>query len=315
MSLKRFFAAMRSFSVSPLARLLQIAVTLALTAWIASALDARAWAAMRSIGSAMLASAIFLFASAQILGGLRLALLLPGQSLWREALTATVVGYFWGNFLPGTVGGDVVRGFRLRRAGINVPTLAGTLLLDRLLNIAALLGILLITAWPLGNALFRTIDWSVALPAVIALLTGAVLGIGTVWWSERVRQIGALVFSPLLALTRSPMRFLAVVGLSLLSLGVAILAEWLIARQLGLAIGLGELTGIICLVTVIVLIPISLNGLGLQEASFLVLLTHAGASADLALSFSLLARVLIVGASMIAGLVVLADRLCALWRQ
>ena len=293
------------------ARLLQVGVTLALLCWILASLDGRAWRAIGSIGPVALGGAVILFSSAQIFGGLRLSLLLPERSLWREALAATWIGYFWGNFLPSTVGGDVVRGFRLTRAGVKLPTVAGALLLDRLLNFCAVVLVLMATALPLSAGPARHIASAIAMPAAIA----AACGIGLVLWlarsSERVRTAARMALEPLRLVSRSPARLCGVVLMSLLSLGVAIAAEWLLARRLGIAIGIAELANIICLVTLLVLLPVSLNGLGLQEASFVVFLTRAGAPIELALSFSLLARVLIVGAGGIGGLVTIADRLTA----
>jgi uncharacterized membrane protein YbhN (UPF0104 family) len=89
---------------------------------------------------------------------------------------------------------------------------------------------------------------------------------------------------------------------------VSIVAQWLVAQAVGIEISLAQLASIICMVTLIVLLPISFNGIGLQEVSFVAFLTGAGVSQDIALSFSLLTRVLIVGTSLIAGLVAFTAR-------
>ena len=292
-------------------RLAQAAVTLALLLWIVRSLDARSWNAMRSVGPATLGIGLLLFSSAQIFGGLRLALLLPQRALWREALAATWIGYFWGNFLPSTVGGDVVRGFRLSRAGVRLPSVAAVLLLDRVLNLGAVVLILIASGLALGAPLGRHFALSAAAPIAMAALAGVAL---VVWIGRGRRSVAPIVtatLAPLALLARSRLRLLAVAAMSFVSLGAAIGAQWLLARQLGMSLGLVQLANIICLVTIIALLPVSLNGLGVQEASFAVLLTRAGAPIELALSFSLLARLLIVGTGAIGGLVAVADRVRA----
>lgn len=292
-------------------RLAQLAASLALIGWILASLDARTWSAIAHVGPVLLGLAVVLFASAQLFGGIRLALLLPGSAYWQEAILATWIGYFWGNFLPSTVGGDVVRGFRLHRAGISIPAAAGALILDRLANLSAVALVLVAGALSFGSRPVRA-NPPVAAAAAATLI---VIGIGGGLWlvrrNVRTRALVGRLTEPLRTVGRSPGRLAGVAVMSLLSLSAGILAQWLIACALHLGIGLDHLATIICLVMIIVLLPVSLNGLGLQEVSFVVLLTAAGAPADLALSFSLLARALIVGAGSIAGAVVVADRIAA----
>jgi uncharacterized membrane protein YbhN (UPF0104 family) len=284
-----------------------------LGAWIVLSLDAGTWSAIQGVSSATLAAAVILFASCQVFGGLRLAVLLPDLALWREAQAATWAGYFWANFLPGTIGGDIVRGYRLKTAGVDLPTLAGALVLDRLTNFSALVVIAAVCAWPIVIALLGGIA-TIAVPVAALTLLAASASV-LVRRSARVRNVTVLALQPLRRVMQSPARMIGIGVFTCLNLGAAIVAQWLIVRQLGIAIGVVELAGIICLVTVIVVIPVSLNGLGLQEVSFVAFLTAAGVPLSLALSFSLLARVLIVGASVIAGLVVLVGRIQAARHQ
>ncbi len=267
----------------------------------------------RGVPPATLAAAVILFASSQLFGGLRLALLLPDLSLWREAQAATWAGYFWANFLPGTVGGDVVRAFRLKGAGVDLPTLVGALVLDRVINLGALVVIAIVCVRPFVRALLGGTDTIAAPVVALTLVVASVFVLAR--RSARVRNVTVLAMQPLRKVMQSPTRMVGIGVFTSLTLGAAIVAEWLLASQLGIAIGLVELAGIICLVTVIVVIPVSLNGLGLQEVSFVTFLSAAGVPLSLALSFSLLARVLIIGASVIAGLVVLVDRVEAARHQ
>lgn len=301
----------RNHLASRYGRLAQLAVSLALLAWIVISLDSQTWSAIPNVGAMTLGFAVVLFASAQLFGGIRLALLLPGASFWRVAILATWVGYFWGNFLPGTVGGDVVRGSRLHRAGIGLSMTVGALLLDRLLNLCAVALILATGAVSLGGRLTQGTASAAAVAVGMLIIGGVAVSFRLALANARLRPLVTQLVEPLRIVGCSPSRLAGVTLMSFLSLGAAIVAQWLIARRLGLGIDLAQLATIICAVTIFVLLPVSLNGLGLQEASFVVLLTSAGAPAGLALSFSLLARTLIVGAGAIAGAIVVADRIAA----
>jgi uncharacterized membrane protein YbhN (UPF0104 family) len=295
---------------SRLNRIVQIAVTLGLLGWLLSSLDASSWEAIRNFDLGTLALPILLFASAQVFGGLRLVALLADPRLSaREAIVTTWIGYFAANFLPSTVGGDVVRALRLKALGIPLARAAGALVLDRLINLAMIGAILCLSAWSWVGALAGSLDRGVATLAIAASGLGGALTVLLAWRSPGVRRSVAEAAQPLLELLGSPLRLALAAALSLSSVGVAILAQWLIARRLGMSIGLAELAGVICVVTLIVLLPVSLNGLGLQEGSFVVLLTRAGEPFDAALAFALLARVLIVAAGVIGGAVLAWDRI------
>jgi uncharacterized membrane protein YbhN (UPF0104 family) len=301
----------RTVARSRAAFLMQIAVTLALTVWIVLSLGAPAWAALRGFDPIVLVGSILLFASAQIFGGLRLAVLLRGTPVSApEAVVTTWIGYFFSNFLPSTVGGDIVRLARLATAGLNPATAFGVLVLDRILNVAviAVIFALSATSFLLASISVSTRD-SVWLAIGVVILSGLVaLAAYAMRCSDRLRGIARAALQPSRTLLRRPGRLIAVLVLSILNLGVAILAQWFIARRLGIAIHLLDLTAIICLVALVVLLPISFNGLGLQEGAYAFFLVHAGASLELALVYGLLTRALIVGASALAGLVVVYDR-------
>lgn len=301
----------RSFARSRWVLAAQIAVTLALAIWIVTALDARAWAALRRVDPWELAGSILLFASAQIFCGLRLAVLLRDTPIpSSEAVVTTWIGYFFSNFLPSTIGGDVVRLGRLTMAGLNPAAALGVLPLDRAINLGATATIFALSTTP---ALTKTVSlaspsWTrLAIAAAAVLCLGAIAGLA-LWRSARLRTAAMAVLNPTRRLMRHPVRLVAVIALSVLSLGVAILAQWFVALAIGISIGLAGLAAIICLVALIVLVPISLNGLGLQEGAFVFFLTQTGVPLELSLVYGLLTRVLIVAAGAIGGLVLVYDR-------
>ena len=131
---------------------LQIVVTLALIGWLVTKIDRRALDAALALDPWIACAAVLVFASAQIWGGLRLHALVPDRKVTAgEAIRATFVGYFFANFLPGTVGGDVVRGIRLKSAGVGLGELAGVLVLDRVINTLFIAAVAALAVTPLAR--------------------------------------------------------------------------------------------------------------------------------------------------------------------
>jgi len=293
-------------------RPLQLAATLALTIWIVVSLGEPAVAALKRFDFTVLLGALALFASAQIFGGLRLAVLLSGTAVpWRDAIMTTWAGYFFSNFLPSTIGGDIFRLGRLASRGVETARAAGILVLDRIFNLVAtfvLLALGMTGRFP--QYLMKGLSLNHE-KAVLVLIGGAIILGGMIFFalaSARIRNMLQLALRPLRELRRNPVIALSAFVLSILNLGVAILAQWLIIRQLHGGVSLIELTVIVCTVTLIVLVPVSFNGLGLQEGAFAYFLVQAGVSLSVALVYGLLVRVLIVMTSAIGGLLFAAER-------
>jgi uncharacterized membrane protein YbhN (UPF0104 family) len=283
----------------------QAAVTVVLLLWIVNSVDRNVWSNLRGVRPETFALAVAVFASAQAIGGVRLFLLTPGLR-FGEAMAATWAGYFWGNFLPGSVGGDVVRFVRLTGAGVAPSTTAGALIVDRLANLLAILGLVVFATATRSLQIAVSVErgWLYAAAALALLGLGALLAL-------RRRFAGPLtrMLSPLTQLFRRPLLGLAVVLLSFANIAVSILAQWQLALALGIAINLVDLAQIICVLTVVVMLPISLNGLGVQEAGYVAALLRSGAAPGDAVAFSIMVRLLIVATSLLGGLLVLYEHI------
>lgn len=299
---------MRAALRSPLWRLTQAAVSIALIIWLIRSIDTATLTALDKLDTGTLTLATLLFASAQIFGGLRLALLFSGQVSRRAAIAVTWIGYFLSNFLPGTIGGDVVKAARLRAGGLSLATAAGGLVLDRLLNTAAIVLTAAVTAAPDMLRVFGQLHSHAVVLAGLAVMLSLGLLIAILGRNSRTKEILHRAAEPLTRLAQSPRRWIGAILLSFLNIGVAILAQWLVARDLGISISLPQMAGIACFVTLLVMLPVSLNGIGLQEAGFVVLLMKAGAEEPAAAIFAIIVRLMIVLASLIGGVFLFLDR-------
>ncbi|MDN3274951.1 lysylphosphatidylglycerol synthase transmembrane domain-containing protein [Frankia sp. RB7] len=303
-------------------RLGQLLISLLLLAWLLSNVDSRTVRVIVGLPPGTLAIALAVFASSQVFGALRLWVLLRGQGTSFQALRLvrlTFVGFFANNFLPSTVGGDVYRVAALSREGHDLKLAILTLVADRFLN---LIVIVLMTAatlpftdfwnmWPsvTGTSLASLAIW---IAAVLAILTGlyALASRSPLFRASIVRPSRQLAVAAERAFrfASMPRTLVLAVLFSGLSAAASILAQFIIADTLGMGIDLIQLTAVIGLVTLAALLPVSLNGIGLQEASFVALFQFLDVGQEPAIAFAAFSRALILGTSVIGGLLLMLSR-------
>lgn len=220
-------------------------------------------------------------------------------------------GQFFSLCLPSSIGGDVVKAYRLSHSTQGRLLAGCTVLADRLAGVAAL-GVLACTAlaaqkFALGTA---------AVIAVGALLLGAAalafwLGVGSLdrllaWIPER--HAAKQLLSRLMPYQMQPSLMTRAVGWSLLvQLGGAV-AVALVARGLGVILPLSVWCSVVPLVALTMVLPISINGTGVREGGLAFLLAPHGVSTDQAVAIGLLWFLCTIIGGMIGGLLFLLDR-------
>jgi len=214
----------------------------------------------------------------------------------RETLEITFAGLFAANFLPTTVGGDVVRlagAFQLR-ADRAVTT--ASLIVDRLVGMAGMALALPVGLLHLGGVLtsapvarFREVGDAVSVAAIPWLA----------WPVAKIRSAARRVWSALGLWLRRP----AWLGLSLVSTLVHM--TFLFGTIQVLLAGMGEGRGFIqvagawSLVYFITLFPFSVNGLGVQELALTAVFSGAlGVSGGATLVLAVTIRVVMMLASL-----------------
>jgi uncharacterized protein (TIRG00374 family) len=188
------------------------------------------------------------------------------------------VSTFVGTFLPASVGGDVVRAYALSRERVPMSISAASVAMDRALGVVSILvlGALSVAAAP-GQA-----PPGVAL--VMALGTVACVALGAVIFSGTVASVcaGALGRLPGAAVRRLAGKLLdavreyrfhhgALANVLAGSIGVQVLRvlqAWLLGVGLGIAAPLAAYFVCIPTILLVMLLPISVNGLGTSQAAF-----------------------------------------------
>ncbi len=307
--------------------LLKIAVSVGLIAFLLSRVDLRSlWGLISGADPWLLLLALALYLLAITLGCVKWWFLISPLGMetpFRDLLAYTFVGLFFGNVLPSNLGGDVVRAYDLAAATRRTEDAAISVLVDRLMGLmaffAAAVLVALILIFMLGGSLEleEIVAWVLA--GFGALLAGLAL-----LFSRRLTQRGAFLFDlPILsrfrpvalrvfhALQVYRLSYGALAKALLISFAVMIvtsLVQLSIARAMGLDIPVIYFFLFNPLIAFVLVVPVSVNGIGLKEAAFVFFFGLVGVAQPAALSISLVFHAIIMASSLPGGVLWLRRR-------
>jgi uncharacterized membrane protein YbhN (UPF0104 family) len=290
---------------------LKIAVSAALLALLLSRVDVgRLWDGARQASVPWLVAALAVYTLNIVASTWRWHLLLEAQDvrLARRTLFGSfLVANFFNNFLPSNIGGDVIR-IRDTAPATRSRTLATTIILvDRGLG---LLGLVLTAA--LGASMAATLHGQGVLPIWPSWLwamfaAGAALAIPAVYSPE---TLGTLLLpltwlhpewvgTRIQTLTDTLARFRDKPASVLGCFGGAVLVQCLIAsfyfavaHALRIPVTPWDLAVIVPLSLLVQMLPVSVNGFGVREATFSFYFTRLGLPIESAILLSLVAAAL-----------------------
>jgi glycosyltransferase 2 family protein len=208
----------------------------------------------------------------------------------------TLAGMFVSNFLPSTVGGDVLRVTRLSAANGQRHASLASVVVERLTGFLVLPFITLValvgnpTLLDLGRASRLSLTLAVgtltALGAILLLVSNPRVGerfAGRSW----LGFVGT-VHLGLTRLRRDPAAALRVL-VSALAYQLAMVAgAWMAGHAMGIEVGWSAMMAFIPVVAIAQVLPISVSGLGLREGALVLLLVPLGVSSGQAVAFGLL---------------------------
>ena len=260
------------------------------------------------------------------LAGLVTTMLVQGVAAVRWAALARPVGFpfrlrffvwrfFEGMFfslcLPSSIGGDVVKAFRVGDTTQRRLLAGCTILADRLTGLAAL-GILvgtalLATKYSLGPA--ATLGVGAGL--LVAALAGFSLGVGSL---DRLLELipaphpARAFLSQLLPYQQRPNLMAQAIGWSLIVQMGGAVSVALIARALGVEQPMQVWFSVVPLIALAMVLPVSINGVGVREGGLEMLLAPHGVAAAQAVAVGLLWLLSTNIAGLIGGVMFLLDR-------
>lgn len=244
--------------------------------------------ALARITPSTLLVAVVLYMLAHGLNGFKLQLVMSGRPL-HDLVRYTFVALFYGTVLPGQLLGDAVKAYRLVRPGDDGAAVVAAVVVDKITGLAALLFItglaLLIdprgfpAAFPaLSFALLAGLILALVLPVIVPKFPSALdnaLGRFLRAWHASVGEWWPLVAS-------------FVTGVAFQVLAVIVVAY--VGAGMGISLSFAAWVAVVGLVSLVLLLPITVAGVGLREGGLVILLGFVGvSSADaVALSFALL---------------------------
>jgi uncharacterized protein (TIRG00374 family) len=293
--------------VRPLGRFIRPVVAVALTAYVlwrarpAAVLDALLQTDFRWIALAV----VMVVADRTLMAYRWIVLLCPIERSMRPPLAAIVriffLSTFAGTFLPASIGGDVVRAFALSQLRVPPGQAVASVLMDRLLGVVSIL-----VMGGVGLMLAQTGDVTATRAIELPLLVAAVLSIAaaSVVFSERAASIAELValrlpFESIRRLATDLTRATRAYGkhhrelANVLAGSVAvqvlrIVQAYCLGRSLMIDLPLVAYFTFIPLILLVMLLPVSINGIGPSQVAFVWFFGRVGTPDAQAFALSVL---------------------------
>jgi uncharacterized membrane protein YbhN (UPF0104 family) len=272
--------------------ILLLALLLYQSGWddVSAALKRISLANLALAGGCVLLSRLFIIARWHVL--LRSAgIKIP----FKDTASLVFTGLFANNFLPTTIGGDVVRLAGAIQMGYDRAVCLASIAADRVINMVGMS-----LASPLGF-------WQLAQVGAIQSLSLA--GLLQKGWGFVRRTLES--FSIWI---RKPSALFLALGFALLHMFFSFSANYILIHGLGETLPLWKVLGLFSLAYFVSLIPISINGYGLQELTVTFLLSQVGGvSVPVSATVAVLHRLLMLllslpGALTLPGVMAKMDR-------
>ena len=270
---------------------IKLAAGIGLVAFLLWHYDLRsAFRLMRRERPAFFCATVVLYVAGQSMSALRWKLLaglngFPGR--YSEYLSYYFIGMFTNVFVPGLVGGDALRALYLGRRHHRIGPAFASVIADRGIGLLSLFWLAAVAALCTNRVRLPSSVLHATLGAgVLSLLLYSAAPLLAKWASTRSRLNQLL--SPVIPYLCRPIALTPAIALStLLQLALAT-CQYLLGIGLGLDIALATFVLIVPITNVIASLPITINGLGMREAGYLVLLGMAGVSKEQAVALSIL---------------------------
>ena len=213
------------------------------------------------------------------------------------------VSTFVGTFLPASIGVDAVRAYGLKQLQVPGTAAVASVLMDRLLGVLSILIMAIVGLLMLDRGVGERFENPViAVPLVIAAVVSAIAV--AVVFSARVAALASRAIAVVPAarprdIARRLLDAITVYGThhrdlaNVLggSIGVQILRivqAYLLGRALGITVGAPMYFALIPIILLVMLLPITINGIGTSQAAFVWFFEPAGVAAPQAFTLSIL---------------------------
>jgi glycosyltransferase 2 family protein len=291
--------------------LVKVAISAALLAFLFSKVDTvRLWSAARHASVSWLVGALALYGIMVVASAWRWGLLLTAQDVrlpFKTLTSSFLVATFFNNFLPSNIGGDVIRIADTAPAAGSKTLATTVVLLDRGLGLLGLVFVAALGAsagsrFADGGPVAPVMLWigfglaaAVAVPALVrpysfARLLQPLRALHPEWVDTRIARLTS-------ALSRFGQAPAALLGcfLGALVVQTVLVGFYLaIAYSLNIPVGFPELAVIVPTTFIVQMLPLSMNGFGVREATFGFYFTRLGLPLVSAILISFMGAALIM---------------------
>lgn len=294
---------------------MRVGVSCVLAGLLVSRIDAKLAAdTVRSLRFELCFAAWLLYLASQVVSAIRwsgLARPLGFDLSLRSYLQSYFIGSFFGLCLPGSIGGDVVKAYRLANDTAGRLLAGGSVLADRLSGLSALLVL------ALSGAVTRHFEFSTGGALLVGLLgsAGAIVATSVLAWAAGQKvSAAASPASPiggwarLGVYARQPRLLPQAFGWSLIVQSLNVATVWTLSKAIGLDVPAVALFIAVPLVALAATIPISLQGIGLREGGLALLLAPWGVTAEQGGTLGFLWFLAAAASGLLGGVVYLAAR-------
>jgi glycosyltransferase 2 family protein len=227
----------------------------------------------------------------------------------RQAMRYNVIGTFFNQTLPSSIGGDAVRLWLVARSGAGWRAATYSIFVDRAIGLIAL-AIIIVASLPwsyhlIADAYGRS---ALALLDLAALAGGAgFLVVGILpwpwvrkWWgTHHIHACAVIANRVIFSRKNAP----AIAVLSFLVHFLAVVIAWCVVQSIAAPVGFGQTFLLIPPVMLITMLPISIAGWGVREATMGLAFGYAGLVTEEGINVSLLYGAVSFIAGAIGGLV------------
>jgi uncharacterized protein (TIRG00374 family) len=229
-------------------------------------------------------------------------------------LRVLCIAFFFNNFLPTAIGGDAYRAYRTLPKSERPAYAISAVIVERII------GLIVLVAFGYVSAIILVINGSLPYKQTLILISGLVVFCGFLVWfawragiliklSNLLRSVQKLepLFESVRVMKRNRNSFLELLALSFLFQAIAVIAIALIFAALGLSGRIYESAFTTAAAGLAGVIPLSVNGIGIVEGSFVVAAILANLPYAQSVVVALFLRIYGVVASILFGLLYLFD--------
>lgn len=207
-----------------------------------------------------------------------------------------LVGIFFNQSLPSTIGGDAVRVFICHRGGMTFRAAVNGVLLERFVTVTALVFLVLILQ-PLFSYRTDAVISEWFRPAVFGLSLFLFVGIVSFlslrnlikkWRSHRIISAISTLIEDAHKFLNTPMSFAKSFAWAIIGHLTVAFAVYVLAMGLNINVGLIECQVLVPLASLASMIPVSIAGWGMREGAMVVLFALVGVEPEKALALSVI---------------------------